>query len=94
MNSDDGEEELDMPRFECNLPIPEEITGSNRMLLQQVSILRQEIAFVHKKGNLGRRAWTLAKANESAINRLYRFYWVALGGLGVIQIAFKFLFVK
>lgn len=61
------------------------------MLLQQVDILRQEIAFVHKKGVLGRRAWALAKKNEKDLKFFQRLYWIATGFILAVELYFKFV---
>lgn len=78
-NEFDEPEELDFPKFECRVVIPDEITGGTRMLIQQVDILRQHIEWVHKKGTMGRRAWVLAKKNEIDITRLMRIYYIGTG---------------
>lgn len=83
----DEDEEIDIPRFECRLPIPGEITGADRMLLEQIDILRQEIAWVHRKANLGRRAYRIASDQEKSLSRFQRIYWMGLGAFLALEVA-------
>ena len=95
MNDFEEEEEIELPRFECRLPIPDEITGGDRMLLQQVDILRQEIAFVHKRGVLGRRAWVISKGNQEEINKLRnklnKAYWMTIGAIAALEVVLRLM---
>ena len=88
---DDESEQDEMPQFVCRLPIPDEIVGASRLLLQQMDIIRQEIAFVYRHSNQGRRALSLSQENSRRIDRLYQVYWMGYGAILVVLAAIKFL---
>lgn len=95
MNEPDEDE--DMPQFHCHLPIPDGIAEGSRMLLQQIDILRQEIAWVYKRGGAGRRALVIAKKNDMEIAKLQRLVWMVQGaqwvftaGVIAIELYLKF----
>jgi hypothetical protein len=89
----DPDEEEDMPRFKCTLPIPDEIQGGSRMLLEQVDILRQEISFVYRRGNAGKRALLLSRQNQAAIEKFNRLFYIGTG-IGIAGNIFLGIYVK
>lgn len=79
-------EQEEMPRFTCRLPIPANISEANRMLLEQLDIIRQEIAYVYKKSDVGRRALIQVFESQHEIGALRkeleflkRIYWIGYG---------------
>lgn len=85
----DEEQGPRMPKFECRLLIPDEISGGDRLLIQQVDIMRQEIFHAFQSTNLGRKAFILAKRNQRDIERFNRIYWMILGAAVLLELILK-----